>query len=276
MNRITEIEIKVGIFVALGTVLIMLAIIILGGAEGVLTRQNIYHSHFPAADGLIGGAKVVLNGITVGTVDAVDFDPKTRDIQVSFKIQKKYESWIREDSTAEISTQGVLGDKYVFITVGSDAKPILSSGGKITPKVSQGLNQFLSKGDQLMITLNSISLSMDRILKSFEHGGRSEVFFQSMTQTSRNLAEASHKLNTELESIQLRSTVRNLNSILEKINNGTGTLGALINDPGLYYDTRALLGGANRNRIMRNLVRKTVKDGEASSAEEELESSPAK
>ena len=60
---------------------------------------------------------------------------------------------------------------------------------------------------------------------------------------------------------------KNAADILEKVNNGTGTLGALVNDPGLYEDARALVGGANRNRIVRNLVRKTAKDGEAAKNE---------
>ena len=262
MNRTVEIEIKVGIFVAVGTAMIMLAILLLGGAEGIISRQNTYVSHFPSTDGLIAGAKVVLNGINAGIVSEVDFDPKTRDIVVTLKVSKKYESWIREDSAAEIMTQGMLGDKFVSLSVGTDSKPMLVSGAIVQPHFGQGLNQLINKGDQLMVTLNSISLSVDRILKSFDQGGKNDSFFQSLTKTSHNLAEATQKLNSELESTQFKNTIRNLNSILEKVNNGTGTLGALINDPGLYYDTRALLGGANRNRIMRNLVRKTVKDNE--------------
>jgi phospholipid/cholesterol/gamma-HCH transport system substrate-binding protein len=54
---------------------------------------------------------------------------------------------------------------------------------------------------------------------------------------------------------------KSLVEILDKVNNGAGTLGALVNDPGLYEDARALVGGANRNRIIRNLVRETAKDG---------------
>jgi phospholipid/cholesterol/gamma-HCH transport system substrate-binding protein len=69
-------------------------------------------------------------------------------------------------------------------------------------------------------------------------------------------------VNRELDGMKLKASTEQLHSILEKVNNGTGTLGALVNDPGLYYDARALLGGANRNRIVRNLVRQTIKDAE--------------
>ena len=54
--------------------------------------------------------------------------------------------------------------------------------------------------------------------------------------------------------------MNHLNSILEKIDQGQGTVGAMINDPGLYDDAKALVGQVNRNRIMRNLIRQTIKD----------------
>ena len=53
-----------------------------------------------------------------------------------------------------------------------------------------------------------------------------------------------------------------LEAIMEKVNNGTGTIGALVNDPGLYDDLKSLVGGAQRNRLLRNLVRQTIKEGE--------------
>jgi phospholipid/cholesterol/gamma-HCH transport system substrate-binding protein len=81
-----------------------------------------------------------------------------------------------------------------------------------------------------------------------------------MSVASQNLAQLSDKLNREFDQIQLRQATRNLNQIFEKINNGTGTIGALVNDPGLYDELRALTGGANRNRIMRNLIRQTIKE----------------
>jgi phospholipid/cholesterol/gamma-HCH transport system substrate-binding protein len=89
-----------------------------------------------------------------------------------------------------------------------------------------------------------------------------------MASTAKNLASATEKLNREVEDLRLKALSRNLGSIVEKINNGTGTLGALVNDPGLYDDAKALMGGANRNRIIRNLVRQTIRKNEESAAEE--------
>ncbi len=45
-----------------------------------------------------------------------------------------------------------------------------------------------------------------------------------------------------------------LNSILEKVDRGDGTLGLLLNDPTLYEEVKQLVGGANRSTIVRSLI----------------------
>lgn len=255
-----ETEIKVGIFVTAGTVLTMFAILLLGGADSIFKRSITYSTHFVAVDGLIVGAKVVIGGLTIGAVSDFDLDDESKNIKVTLKVEKKFESWIREDSMAEMLTQGVLGDKYLSLTSGSPDKAQLKDGAEIPVRPTKDISQFLTKGDQLMVSLNSIASSLDRVLKNFEAGHRSERVFDGLAQTAKNLASATQKLDS--------TTLKNLNGILEKINSGTGTLGALINDPSLYYDARALLGGANRNRIVRNLVRQTIKEGEDGQADE--------
>ena len=268
MTKQFDLQLKVGLFVSIGVALTMLSILLLGGADSIFKRSNTYTTHFPAIDGLIIGAKVVIGGVSVGAVSDVEFDGDTKSIRVTMKVERRYAEWIRQDSNAEMMTQGVLGDKFISLSVGTATEPEVKSGGEVNNRPTKDIAQFLSKGDQLMVSLNSIAYSLDRVLKNFEAGNRSEIFFSGMAQSAKNLASATAKLNEGLEGPQLKGAVRNLNGILEKINNGTGTLGALVNDPGLYYDARSLMGGANRNRIVRNLVRQTIKESEESQAKE--------
>lgn len=262
MRKSLEIELKVGAFITIGLALVLISILVLGSTESLLVRKNKYHAHYTNVEGLIPGAKVVMGGLQVGTVSEVDFDVAHRDIKVTMEVARTQADWIRKDSTVQIATQGMLGDKYVEISRGADDQPILPEGSEIPNAAGQGLSQFLSKSDQLLVTLQSIAGSMDRLLKSFEYGKRSDMFFEGMAKTARNMSIASEKLNNEISELHLKSASKNLNEILGKINDGTGTLGALVNDPGLYDDVKALMGGANRNRVMRNLVRQTIKKNE--------------
>jgi phospholipid/cholesterol/gamma-HCH transport system substrate-binding protein len=214
------------------------------------------------------GAKVMLNGIRVGTVEHVNLDAQSREIRVDMSVEAGYQDWIREDSVAEMATQGVLGDKYLSITGGSPTAKVLPPGAMIPRGNSDDMNKLFSSGRTLLQSLNSIATSLERLLKTFESERRSEIFFDGIAKTAKNLSESTSKLNEALQTGKLKSAVENLNGILEKINNGTGSLGALVNDPGLYYDAKSLLGGANRNRIVRNLVRKTLEENEAAEAAE--------
>lgn len=261
-------EVKVGIFVTFGTILTMFAILTLGSTENLFTRSNTYVAHFKSVEGLIRGAKVVLGGIQVGIVKETDFDKVTKDIVVEIEVDTKYAEWIRQGSGIEILTQGMLGDKYISISAGPPSEPILPNKSELPVRPTKDIAQFISKGDQLMNSLTSIAVNLDHLLKTFDTKNRPEMIFENLASTTKNLSAATGKLSQEFDNLKLKSSMQRLDSILTKIDNGTGTLGALVNDPTLYYDTRSLMGGANRNRVMRNLVRKTVQDGEETSVED--------
>jgi len=53
-------------------------------------------------------------------------------------------------------------------------------------------------------------------------------------------------------------------------------LGALVNDPALYYDVRALMGGANRNQLVRTVVRKAVREADEAASEEAVQAEKTK
>jgi phospholipid/cholesterol/gamma-HCH transport system substrate-binding protein len=56
-----------------------------------------------------------------------------------------------------------------------------------------------------------------------------------------------------------------LNSILEKIDEGEGTIGLMLNDPSLYEELQALLGGARRSLVVRSMVRMAADKAEDAS-----------
>lgn len=271
MNKQTALETKVGFFVITGLTLIMGAILILGSAENFLMSKVQYKSHFPSVDGLTSGAKVVIGGIQVGKVEHIIFDMESRDIRVDISISKESSKWIRKNSSVEIDTQGVLGDKYISIIPGDAEQPELEPGSELPNHPTKNLSQFLSKGDQLLINLNSLTNSLDQLVKGFGTGNRSEIFFQGLATTAKNLSSASEKLNREVDDLKIKKITRSLDSILEKINNGNGTVGALLNDPSLYDNAKKLMGEANRNRIIRNFVRQTLKESESEEKKPENE-----
>lgn len=72
---------------------------------------------------------------------------------------------------------------------------------------------------------------------------------------------ALHSLLYDPNNVQIiddfRGVVQNANGVMTSVNNGEGSLGLLIKDPQAYEDFRALLGGAQRNALLRAYIRAT-------------------
>jgi phospholipid/cholesterol/gamma-HCH transport system substrate-binding protein len=62
---------------------------------------------------------------------------------------------------------------------------------------------------------------------------------------------------------QLNASAASLHAITEAVDKGEGTVGLLVRDPQLYEDLRVLLGGAQRNALLRAYIRATVEKGRA-------------
>jgi phospholipid/cholesterol/gamma-HCH transport system substrate-binding protein len=84
-------------------------------------------------DGLSAGTDVRIAGVTVGSIRSITLDPKTFLANVVFSVQNDIK--LTDDSSATVSTDGLLGGKYLALATGGDDK-ILKPGDAIT--ITQG------------------------------------------------------------------------------------------------------------------------------------------
>ncbi len=116
-------ELRVGIFVVVGVLLVAVAIFYVTSSSGAFSPKYNLTTYMPDVDGLNEGAPVSLDGIQVGSVDKIRVNPQTngdknRSIEIVMRIRRQYDKSIRTDSKASMVTAGVLGDRYVNITRG--------------------------------------------------------------------------------------------------------------------------------------------------------------
>ncbi len=100
--------------------------------EPKYTIQILFYN----AKGINIGAPVKLAGAPVGFVKSIKFAPQIDDYHliVTVDIKKSVQPRIRSDSTAYLESSGVIGDKYIEISMGSIEKPIIKDGGSIWGK----------------------------------------------------------------------------------------------------------------------------------------------
>ncbi len=91
------------------------------------------HAAFDHADGLGTGAEVRIAGVKVGSVQAIGLNTKTYQADIAFSVQRDVS--LTTDSSATISTDGLLGGKYLALATGGD-ETTLKPGASIT--ITQG------------------------------------------------------------------------------------------------------------------------------------------
>jgi len=85
---------------------------------------------FTSVGGLDAGADVKINGVKVGTVLSQSLDPQTFDAVVKMSI--KHGIRLPDDTVASISSEGLLGGKFVKLTPGKSPVTI-ATGGRLGP-----------------------------------------------------------------------------------------------------------------------------------------------
>ncbi|KPB59560.1 Periplasmic component of an ABC superfamily transporter [Pseudomonas amygdali pv. myricae] len=124
------IETGVGLFLLAGILaLLLLALRVSGLSTSASTDTYKLYAYFDNIAGLTVRAKVSMAGVTIGKVTAIDLDHDTFTGRVTLEIQKKIDN-LPSDSTASILTAGLLGEKYIGLSVGGDDK-LLKDGATI-------------------------------------------------------------------------------------------------------------------------------------------------
>jgi len=103
-------------------------------ASGMFRPKYQVEMFVPDSVGIQVGAPVRVDGVSVGRVSAVSLAANPADsnrrIEVVLRIEKRFEDLIRNDSTASLFTEGLLGVRYVNIQRGFGSSPV-PPGGEI-------------------------------------------------------------------------------------------------------------------------------------------------
>ena len=102
---------------------------------------------FDRVDGILAGSDVRMSGIKIGTVTASSLDPKTYFAEVKMNIRSDVK--IPDDTSIAVSTDGLLGDKFLALSPGG-SDDMLESGGEIT--TTQGSIDLMSLVGQMIFS----------------------------------------------------------------------------------------------------------------------------
>lgn len=128
--RTRNLELTVGVFILAGVLaLAVLALRVAGLTPGSAGSIYSVHAYFDNVAGLTPRAKVTMSGVTIGQVTAIEFDKNRYSARVDMAIDSEVDT-LPADSTASILTAGLLGEKYIGISVGGE-EDLLVDGSEI-------------------------------------------------------------------------------------------------------------------------------------------------
>lgn len=239
---------KVGVFAAVAIALIIFATIRVGDQSIVAGGGYELMAVFTNATGLYPKASLEIAGVAVGIVKRIDLTADGK-AQVSMGIQKSVH--IPEDSRAFLRSRGFLGESYIEIIPGDPNLPPLKNGAYLAQTESGGdvsdmIDQFSSIGDDVKQISKTIRQWTDEksggpIALTVHHLNEFVAVLrdvsvrneQNMDRILRNMADLTHNIREMVarSRYDVEQAAEQIASITQKIDEGRGTIGKLVNDP---------------------------------------------
>lgn len=243
---------RLGIFIAVGLAIFIIIIFFIGRQQNLFNPVFKVTTNFQNVSGLLVGNNIRYSGINVGIVDNITIINDST-VQVDLLIRRNVQQFIKADSQAGIGSEGIIGDRVLIITQGSNSAPTVQDGQHISSKEPLETDIIMAslytsavnaetvtyQLSQIMTNLNSgegaigrliqdpsIAKNITQTIENFKKS--SEDFDETIEVTKQNVFEFMEKLQLTAAKTEIAS--QELGEIMTKINDGEGTLGALIND----------------------------------------------
>ena len=202
-----RLETKVGVFFFIG--LVILGVITFQVQDmGTLFRQHVTMTvKFPHAAGLNPGDTVTVAGLKVGEIQKIELLPD--GVRIVMQITDGVK--IKTDATATIAWGGLLGNRYVDISLGSPDSEAMPPNSEIPMEPSVELTAVLKK-------IENAATKFENMLAEGDIGA------------------------------SLSDTLKGISELVTKVKKGEGTVGKLFNDDSLYKDIAGFSSKLNNDQ----------------------------
>jgi phospholipid/cholesterol/gamma-HCH transport system substrate-binding protein len=262
-------QLKVGVIVLVSVTLLCALLFAMTSASGmsVFSHKIIVYTYFDNSGGLKVGAPVSLEGVTIGEVTHVtittDAEHKLTPVKVTMKIDPKYQVNVHKDTTASLSTVGVLGDTVLDLNSKQANSPQIETGDVLRTASTGSLNDFIKSGQGTVqdadVIVKKLGVIEDAIISGKGSAGKlitDPGLYNKLDDTVAELRNLVQAINGGKGSVgkllhdedlynKLNDTATKLDTIASDLNSGKGTAGKLLKDDSLYNDLDSTLKHAN-------------------------------
>jgi phospholipid/cholesterol/gamma-HCH transport system substrate-binding protein len=263
-------QLKVGVIVLVAAVILTTLLFLMTSASGLglFSRKLTVTTYFENSAGLKEGAAVNLDGVTIGTVKSVsvtsDPDRKLTPVMVVMKLDTKYQPSLHTDSTAALTTIGVLGDTVIDINSQIATGPMLQDGAVLKTLENPSINDVVKESQGTIENLNTILAKLNTVVDNLQTGKGSfgqllvnPELYNKFVATTEEVHQLTIKLNRTDNSIgrvlndngemydQVNDALGKFDDIAKDLQGGKGSAGKLLKDDALYNNANQSLAHIN-------------------------------
>jgi phospholipid/cholesterol/gamma-HCH transport system substrate-binding protein len=220
-------KVRLGLFVAGGLALFVIAIFIIGKQKNLFNPVFKLTSTFYNISGLQVGNNIRFSGINVGTVDNIRIINDST-VRVDMLIRKEIKQFIKSDCEVTIGSEGLIGDRLIVITQGSSGAPLVEEGQQListepveTDAIMSSLKITADNAAiisvqlaEIMIKLNSGTGTLGRLIQDSTIAGNLNQTMENLKNSSKGLDE---NMNAAKENFLLKGYFNRKARAAEKI-----------------------------------------------------------
>lgn len=259
-------NIKLGIFIVLGTLLFIMALYFLGAKQNLFGGTFEVKAVFNNVNGLQKGNNVRFSGINIGTVKKVIILNDT-SIEVTMLVKDDIQKFIKADAIATLGNDGLMGSKLINISPGKMNSPIIKEGETLLSINELDADDMLRR---LELTNRNISIITSSLVGIAEKIDQGEGTLGVLLNDSSMASDLSRTIfNIRELSLQTALLSENLGKKLNDFETSEGTIGMLLTDTAFAMEIRRTVYelhqfGSNTEKITEDLksIVQEIKAGE--------------
>jgi ABC-type transporter Mla subunit MlaD len=270
-------NLRVGIFVAIGLLAIALMVVYFGRFGESVRGYYRIRVEYPNASGIYKGASVLLAGAKIGSVENNPVIlPEMDGVYVTLRIFE--EVHIPSAAQFTIGSSGLLGDRFIQIVLGKDAKSSapIQPGAVVQGKGESGIGDVTESAAALLSDIQEAVGNINKVAQKLN----SDVFRRprsrilnatpsNLKETSASFADASKKISGVVEKAEgavetgqqtfasaksaadeLKKAIADARSLIQQAKQGRGALGVLLSDREMAENLKALVANLRRNGVL--------------------------
>jgi phospholipid/cholesterol/gamma-HCH transport system substrate-binding protein len=227
-----RLELKVGLFVFVGLALLAVAVIQFSKGTSLFHGTYTLRLHAANVGGLKERAGVLLAGVEVGSVSAINLSDDGKSVIILLSIYKNFK--IYHDARFVIEQSGFLGDEYVSVIPTTNMLPFLTDGADVDCQEPFNLQEVARSASGFIERIDETAKKLDASVSDLQR-----VVLNEQTLTNFSVAVGNLRTFTE----QAMGTIGDINAIIAT--NGSQASLAVSNAVAFSQELNRLAGSAD-------------------------------